>query len=187
MVIFLDYNFLMNKLTTPNSNEYAEFYVGYVQRAEARDDVLAALPKQINEIKSALGNLSDDQALFRDMPKEWSIKEVIGHLNDVERVFSYRLLRVSRNDATPLPGFEQDDYVREAGFDEHPLNDLIQEFEYLRSANILAIQNMSDESSLRVGTASGNPVSARALIYMLVGHVDHHMASLREKYLPGLK
>ena len=174
----------MNKLTPPTSDEYAEFYAGYIQRAQARGDVLAALPQQIDEIKSALGKLTDDQALFRDAPKEWSIKEVMGHLNDVERVFSYRLLRVSRNDATPLPGFEQDDHVREAAFDKHPLKDLIREFEHLRRANILAINNMSDESALRVGTASGYPVSARALIYMLVGHVDHHMESLNEKYLP---
>lgn len=177
----------MNKLTTPNPDEYAEFYAGYIQRATARGDVLAALPKQIDEIRAALGNLTDEQALFRDAPKEWTIKEVMGHLNDVERVFSYRLLRVSRNDPTPLPGFEQDDYVREAGFDAHPIKDLIQEFEYLRRANILAIQNMSDESAHRVGAASGHPVSARALIYMLAGHVDHHMASLNEKYLPFVK
>ncbi len=176
----------MNKLISPTSDEYAEFYAGYVQRAQVRDDVLAALPKQIDEIKSALGKLSDEQALFRDAPKEWFIKEVMGHLNDVERVFAYRLLRVSRNDATPLPGFEQDDYVREAGFDKCALNDLIQEFEYLRRANILAINDMSEESTLRRGAASGATISARALIYMLVGHVDHHMASLREKYLPGL-
>jgi len=177
----------VNKLTLPTPDEYAEFYAGYIQRAQAKGDVLAALPKQIDEIKSTLGILSDEQALFRDAPKEWSIKEVMGHLNDVERVFSYRLLRVSRNDATPLPGFEQDDYVRESGFDQCALKDLIQEFEYLRRANILAINNMSDESTLRRGTASGATVSARALIHMLVGHVDHHMASLNEKYLPGLK
>jgi hypothetical protein len=177
----------MNQLTSPTSDEYAEFYAGYIQRAATRGDVLAALPKQIDEIKSALGSLTDEQGLFRDAPKEWSIKEVMGHLNDVERVFSYRLLRVSRNDATPLPGFEQDDYVREAGFDKHPLSELIEEFEYLRRANMLAIQNMSGESALRVGAASGHPVSARALIYMLVGHVDHHMESLHEKYLPPLR
>src|SRR5262249_961271 len=155
-----------------------EFYAGYIRFAQARGDVLAALPKQIDEIRSMLGVLSDEQALFRDAPKEWSIKEVMGHLNDVERVFSYRLLRVSRNDPTPLPGFEQDDYVRESGFNHCSLQDLIQEFEYLRCANILAIQNMSEESTLRCGTASGFPISARALIYMLVGHVDHHIASL---------
>ena len=100
----------MDKLSSPTPEEYAEFYAGYIQRAEANGDVLEALPGQIEEIKSALGHLSDDQGLFRDAPQEWSIKEVIGHLNDVERVFSYRLLRISRNDPAPLTGFEQNDY-----------------------------------------------------------------------------
>ncbi|HEU0294011.1 MAG TPA: DinB family protein [Anaerolineales bacterium] len=177
----------MNKLSSPTPDEYAEFYAGYIERAAARGNVLAALPQQIDEIRSALGSLSDEQALFRDAPNEWSIKEVMGHLNDVERVFSYRLLRISRSDPTPLPGFEQDDYVREAGFDNCLLQDLIHEFEHLRHANVLAIHNMSEESTLRCGTASGFVVSARALIYMLVGHVDHHMASLHEKYLPAVR
>src|SRR5262245_1013889 len=144
------------KLTAPTPDEYAEFYGGYVRFAQARGDVLAALPKQIEEIRSMLGPLTDDQALFRDAPKEWSIKEVMGHINDVERVFSYRLLRVSRNDPAPLPGFEQDDYVREASYDKCALPDLIQEFEYLRRANILSIANMREESTLRRGTASGH-------------------------------
>lgn len=174
----------MNTITPPSSDEYNEYYAGYVQRATARGNVLDALPKQIDEIRSALGGLTDKQALFRDAPKEWSIKEVMGHLNDVERVFSYRLLRVSRNDATPLPGFEQDDYVREAGFDNASLDDLIGEFEQLRRANIINIKNMKNEAANYRGTASGHPISARALIYMLVGHVDHHMVSLHEKYLP---
>ncbi len=174
---------MLKQISLPTTDEYAEFYAGYIQRATACGDVLAALPNQIEEIKSALGALSNKQALFRNAPKEWSIKEVMGHLGDVERVFSYRLLRISRNDVTPIPGFEQDDFVREAGFDNCSLQDLIQEFEYLRRANILAIQNMSGDSTLRCGTASGYAVSARALIYMLVGHVDHHMASLQEKYL----
>jgi len=175
------------QLTQPTTEEYAPFYDGYIQRAAARKDVLAALSRQIEEIKSTLGNLTDEQALFRDAPKEWSIKEVMGHINDVERVFSYRLLRVSRNDSTPLPGFEQDDYVREAGFDKCSLSDLLNEFEQLRRANIIMIKNMPEAYADRRGTASGATVSARALIYMLVGHVDHQMASLHEKYLPGLK
>ena len=174
-------------LTPPESQEYAPFYAGYIERAQTRGDVFAALPQQIDEMRAELGHLTEEQGLFRDAPNEWSIREVIGHLSDVERVFSYRLLRVSRNDVTPLPGFEQNDYVREAGFDEYPLNDLIHEFEYLRRANILAIRNMSEDAILRLGTASGYTVSARALIYMIVGHVDHHRESLREKYLPPLK
>ena len=177
----------MNKLTAPTSEEYAAYYAGYVQRATDTADVLEALPQQITDLKSALGQLSDEQARFRPGPKEWSIKEVIGHLNDGERVFSYRLLRISRNDPTPLPGFEQDDYVRESGSDGHALGDLLQEFEYLRRANMLAINNLSDEAILRLGTASGYGVSARALIYIMVGHVAHHIASLHEVYLLGLK
>ena len=174
-------------LTPPDSEEYAPFYAGYVQRAQTRGDVFAALSKQLEELQTEVGDLADEQGLFRDAPNEWSIKEVIGHLNDVERVFSYRMLRVSRNDLTPLPGFEQNDYVREAGFDTYSLQDLIQEFENLRRANNLAIQNMSEEATVRRGNASGYTVSARALIYMIVGHVDHHLESLREKYLPPLK
>jgi len=175
---------MLKQFTSPTTDEYSPFYADYIRRAQARGDIFAALANQIDEITAALGVLSDQQALFRDAPKEWSIKEVMGHINDVERVFSYRLLRISRNDPTPLPGFEQDDFVREAGFDNYALQDLIQEFEYLRHANILAINNMSEESTLRRGIASGATVSARALIHMLVGHVDHHMASLHEKYFP---
>jgi hypothetical protein len=141
----------------------------------------------VDELQALLGKLTDEQACFKFGPGEWSIKEVVGHLNDVERVFSYRLLRVSRNDKTPMPGFEQDDYVREAGFDNYALQDLLKEFELLRGANIIAIQHMSEAATQRIGTASGNPVSARALIHMLVGHVDHHVASFHENYLSALK
>ncbi len=175
------------QITNPAPDEFAPFYAGYIQLAQNRGDVFAALATQIDELNTALGALTDDQALFRDAPGEWSIKEVIGHLNDGERVFSYRLLRISRNDSTPLPGFEQNDFVREAGFDAHPLQSILQEFEFLRRANILAIRNMTEDALLRRGTASNATISARALIHIMVGHVEHHMLSLREKYLPGLR
>jgi hypothetical protein len=173
-----------NQISIPTSEEYAPFYADYVQRAAQKHDVYAALSRQIDEVHAALVSLSDAQACFKPGPAEWSIKEVIGHLNDVERVFSYRLLRISRDDATPLPGFQQEDYVRAAGFDRYPLRDLVNEFEFLRKANLIGIGQMTEEAVDHRGTASGYTVSARALIYMLVGHVDHHMASLHEKYLP---
>ena len=182
----------MIQLSIPASEEYAPFYADYVQRASQRTDVYTALSDQIAELHAALDSLSDLQACFKpgsfdaaqDKPQEWSIKEVIGHLNDVERVFSYRLLRISRNDSTPLPGFEQEDYVRVAGYDRYSLHDLLREFDFLRQANIIAIGHMTEEAIDHRGSASGYTVSARALIYMIVGHVDHHMASLQEKYLP---
>ena len=172
------------QIPSPLAEEYAPFYSDYIQRASQRRDVFEALSQQIEELHAVFDSLTDTQARYKPGPQEWSIKEVMGHLNDVERVFAYRLLRISRNDSTPLPGFEQEDYVREAGFDNVSVDDLVCEFEYLRHANILAIQHMSVEAMERRGTASGVTVSAQALIYMLVGHVDHHMASLQEKYLP---
>src|SRR5215217_9323759 len=110
---------MLKQISLPTADEYASFYKDYVQRASQRNDLYAALSHQIDELRSALGSLTEAQARFKPGPQEWSIKEVIGHINDVERVFSYRLLRVSRNDATPLPGFEQEDYVRAAGFDNY--------------------------------------------------------------------
>ena len=175
---------MATKFTTPTTEEYASFYAGYIQRAANRDDLYVAISSQIDEIQNALDSLSESQARFKPGPKEWSIKEVLGHLIDGERVFSYRLLRISRQDTTPLPGFEQDDFVRTAGFDRIPLGDLLNEFELLRRANILAIRHMSDEAVDFRGTASGATVSSRALIYIMVGHVDHHMESLKEVYLP---
>jgi hypothetical protein len=172
------------KLSVPTTEEYASFYSDYVQRAMQREDVPAALSQQIEELHAALDGLSDAQARFKPGPEEWSVKEVIGHINDVERVFSYRLLRISRGDQKPLTGFEQEDYVRGAAFDRYMLEDLLGEFEHLRRANVLMIEHMTDDSVDRRGTASGMTVSARALIFMLVGHVEHHMASLQEKYLP---
>jgi hypothetical protein len=172
------------KLIPPTQEEYATFYAGYIEFATKRGDVFAAMSQQLDEMKSALGKLSDKQARFRNAPEEWSIKEIISHLTDGERVFSYRMLRISRNDKTPLPGFEQNDYVKESGADELALEDLLNEFELLRRANVLAVKNLSEEATQRIGAASNFSISVRALIYIMVGHIDHHMASLHEKYLP---
>jgi hypothetical protein len=174
-------------LQHPGTDEFASFYDDYIQRAIARKDIIAALPLQIDELHAALDPLTDQQALYKFGPEEWSIKELTSHLIDAERVFSYRLLRISRGDETPLPGFEQEPYVRTSGADNLALKDLLHEFEFLRRANILAVRNMSAEATLRRGIASDAIISARALIYILVGHVEHHMACLHEKYLPQLK
>lgn len=172
-------------LTPPAADEYAPFYADYIERA--RDtDVLALLSSQSEDLHSVLTPLTEEQACYRFGPREWSIKEMIGHAIDVERVFSYRLLCTSRNDSTPLPGFEQNDFVRESNFDDCALSDLLKEFELLRGANLIAIQRMTDEMIERRGTASGATVSARGLIYMMAGHVEHHLASLHVNYLPGI-
>jgi len=177
---------MLAELTPPSTDEYAPYYSDYIQRAAAAD-VRALLSGQTDALHSLLDPLSDEQACFRFGPQEWSVKEMIGHVGDVERVFSYRLLRISRRDATPLPGFEQNDYVRESNFDDRALLDILQEFEFLRRANLMAINSLTDGMLDLRGTASGFTVSVRGLIYMMAGHVEHHIASLHQNYLPHLK
>lgn len=169
-------------ISRPNTDEYAEFYAGYVGRVP-EGDVLQFLRDQPQQLRDLLSGLTDEQAATRPAPAEWSIKEVIGHINDGERVFSYRALRFSRGDETALPGFDQDLFVKNANFSEQPLSDLLDEFTHLRAANVLLYKHMSPEVQMRRGTASTYPVSVRALIYITAGHVEHHLESLRTVYL----
>lgn len=172
---------MVSKIARPNADEYAPFYAGYVQHVPD-GDLFDLFARQSGTLHGLLGNLSSAQADFRPGPAEWSIKEVVGHMLDGERVFAYRALRISRNDQTPLPGFDQDDFVRESNFKDRTLPDLLEEFDLLRRANLLAFSRLSEEASLRRGMASDNPVSARALLYIMAGHVEWHMESLRKDY-----
>lgn len=172
----------MASITRPASDEYAPFYAGYIQ-AVPEGDIFDILARQIDSLRGDLAGVSDRQASVGFAPGEWSIKEIVGHINDAERVFAYRVLRISRGDATPLPSFDQDVYVQESDFNARPLADLVQEFEWLRRANLIAFTPLSGAVGLRRGTASTAPVSVRALIYMLAGHVIHHMESIRANYL----
>jgi len=172
-------------VSRPADNEYVPYYAGYIQRVPD-GDVFTFLAQQIETMNNLLVNLLPEQAAFRFGPNEWSIKEVVGHINDTERIFAYRALRIARNDMTPLPGFEQDDYVREANFTERTLPDLLQEFAWQRRANILTFNRLVPEAYLRCGTANNAPISARALLYIMAGHVEHHVESLRVDYLAKL-
>ena len=176
---------MVSKVDRPSENEYAPYYAGYIQRV-ADGDIFEVLARQSDTLRALLAKLPARQADFRPGPAEWSIKEVAGHINDAERVFAYRALRISRGDQTPLPGFEQDDYVRAANFGERTLPDLLEEFGLLRHANLLAFNRLSNEASQRLGTASEFAVSVRALLYIMAGHVEHHVESLRKDYLAKL-
>lgn len=167
----------------PSENEYAPFYAGYIQ-CVPDGDVFDLLARQSDTLRALLAPLSAEQADFRPGPAEWSIKEVVGHINDAERVFAYRILRISRGDQTPLPSFEQDEYVRAANFGARTLADLLEEFNLLRRANLLAFNRLSAEANRLRGTVNGFGVSVRALIYIMAGHVEHHTESLRRDYLP---
>lgn len=172
-------------IQSPSPDEYAPYYAQYVRRVP-QGDIFTILDEQILQFQQALGSLSDDDGLYRFGPDEWSIKEVVGHLCDCERVFTYRAFAFARSEVAALPGFDQEDYVREANYDRRTLADLLQELTTLRQATLLTFRTLTPEVSERRGTASGATVSVRALLYILAGHADLHLESLRTEYLAHL-
>ncbi len=169
----------------PQDGEYFPYYGNYIGRVPESANVLALLTSQPDELKTLLSGVADAQANVRPAPGEWSIKEVLGHIVDTERVFAYRLLRFARNDTVALPGFEQDEFVKATDFNRRTVADLLAEFSFQRSANVILIQSLTDEETARIGSGSGNPMSARAAIYVLAGHVMHHVESLKTSYKVG--
>lgn len=169
-------------LPRPQADEYAPFYAGYINQVPEDAELFSLLRTQPDELRALVSHLSDDAANTRPAAGEWSVKEVIGHINDTERVFAYRALRIARADATPLPGFEQDAFVNAADFNSRALANLVDEFDFQRRANVLCFEALSDDETARRGTASSNPISARALLYIMAGHVAHHIHSLRTDY-----
>ena len=169
-------------INRPEPTEYAAYYEKYISRV-ADGNIVTVLGQQIDNSVTLLNGLSDAQAGFRYAPEKWSVKEVVGHLIDSERVFGYRAMRFARNDQTPLSGFEQNDYVEAAAFDDQSLSDLASEFEHVRRANLHMLRGLNGEAWDRRGEANGNGVSVRALAYIIAGHELHHMDIIRTKYL----
>ncbi len=171
------------QITRPEADEYGSYYTAYVSRVPD-GDVLALLEAQQAELARLLYGLTEEQAASTFAAGEWTIKEVIGHLNDAERLFSYRAICFARGERAALPSFDQDDYVQAANFNDSSLAYLMEEWALLRRANLLAFRQITPEASQRRGVASGIGVSVRALVYILAGHLDYDLEDLREKYLP---
>lgn len=146
------------------------------------DDVMSALQQQSSATQKVLASLDEERASYRYAEGKWSVKELIGHLADAERILGYRALAIARGDTQPLPGFEEAEYVRHASFDTWKLGDLAEEYALVRRANIVFFQNLPPEAWDRRGTANQHPVTVRALAYTIVGHERHHLKVLREKY-----
>lgn len=168
-------------ITRPAPSEYNSYYGRYLESLGAADP-LDALERGEREAHDLLSPLGEDQARFRYAPGKWSVKEMVVHVLDTERIFAYRLLRIARGDATPIPGFEQDEYARASEADQRPMADILAEYRAVRAATLQLAGSLSDEALARQGTASGYPVTARALIYIMAGHEQHHLRLLREKY-----
>ncbi|MPY91062.1 MAG: DinB family protein [Luteitalea sp.] len=165
----------------PEAGEYVPYFAKYIELVHG--DVLEALATQIDPSVAVLRTVSEEGSLTRYAPGKWSMREVIGHLIDAERMFAYRALCFARNDRSELPGFEQDDYVAAARSDSRTWSELLAEIELVRRANVLMFRGFQQEAWLRHGVANGNRISVRALAYSIAGHELHHMRIIREKYL----
>ena len=165
----------------PDASEYAPFYAGYI--ASLPDgDILDILERQTSELRQLAASTPADRETFRYGDGKWSVREVVGHMIDGERVFSYRVLRFSRGDQTPVPGFEENQYVAASTFDRRPLSSLVDELGLLRQANLGLLRGLTPDDWTRTGTANGHPVSVRALAFIMAGHVRHHLNILRDRY-----
>ena len=176
----------MVDVARPEPGEYAPYYERYLSLVEG-EHILTTLDEQRRQTMLLLSGRSDADGNFRYAPDKWNAKEVIGHLNDTERIFAYRALRIARSDQTPIEGYEQDDYVRNGPFAHRPLSDLIEEYIAVRRATLSLFRNLDEAAWLRRGIANKNEVSVRALAYIIAGHELHHRRVLEEKYFGAIR
>jgi|SRR5450755_4153918 hypothetical protein len=166
----------------PEPGEYAPYFERYISLVPGHD-VLAALEDQRRQMLLLLSGRPEADGDLRYAPEKWSLKEVLGHINDTERIMSYRALRIARGDTTPLAGFEQDDYIRNGPFAHCTLADLIEEYIAVRRATVSLLRNLDQTAWSRRGVANKNEVTVRALAYTIAGHELHHRRIVEEKYL----
>jgi uncharacterized damage-inducible protein DinB len=162
--------------------EYPSFYNAYIQVLE-NVHLIEELEICLHDFIHFVQNISMDKFDYRYAEGKWTIKEIIQHLIDTERVFSYRAMRISRNDKTPLPGFEENDYVNNTNANDRGLQDLLTEFSAVRYSTLLLFKSFSQEQLERTGIASGNEVSVRAIGFIIIGHQKHHQNVFQERYL----
>jgi len=168
-------------IAAPQADEYAPYYGRYISLVSG-NDVLKTLRTESEKTLALLKNVTEAQAEVRYAPGKWSVKEVMGHMNDTERIFGYRALRISRNDRTPIEGYEQDDYIRFGPFAHCRLEDLREEFHEIRKATLRLLGFLDEDGWDRKGIANKNEMSVRAVAYVIAGHELHHRAILQDKY-----
>jgi len=166
----------------PMSNEYAPYYEGYI-KAAGNQDIIRKLKNQLNEIDDFLAEIPEEKYEYAYAEGKWTIKQLIGHLIDTERVMAYRAMRIARNDQTALPGFDQDLYVENQDLSKRSYMDLVDEFLLMRQANLYFYKSLSEDDFRKKGTASDNTISVGALLYIIAGHVEHHFNILKQRYL----
>lgn len=175
-------NLSMAATRRPHENEIAPHARTYVDHVYS-DDVIQVLTEQIGKTVALIRPLGEEGSLFGYAPGKWTVKQTIGHLSDTERILSCRTLRIARGDTTPLPGFEQDDYVPNAGSNERKLDDLLQELIAVRESTLALVRGLPPEAWDRRGTTSTASVTVRGLVFTMAGHELHHFEILKTRYL----
>ncbi|MEO6331253.1 MAG: DinB family protein [Gemmatimonadaceae bacterium] len=171
-------------ISAPDRTEYAAYYSPYIDKV-AGNDVLAVLEAQLGQTLPVLEHVSEERSLHSYAPGKWSIRQVMSHVNDTERLFAFRAFWFARGIEDPLPSFDQDAAVTIAGADERPWSSHVDEFKSIRAGTLTLFRNRPADAWMRRGVASGNPFTVRALAYICAGHVTHHVNVLQERYLTG--
>lgn len=168
----------------PQSSEFPSYFARYISQV-ATDSAAEAVQRYAAGLNDFYTSLPEEKADYRYAEGKWTIKELLQHVIDAERIFAYRILRISRKDATPLASFDEDSYVQNAQADKRSLASLKEEFIAVRRSSDLLLASLSEEQLAEQGTASNLPVTANAIGYILFGHLLHHKAVLEERYLQG--
>ena len=167
-------------MNQPQPNEYSDWSKGYIDQVNG--DLMEILQRQATEFPEFINSIAE-KADYAYAPGKWTIKEMTGHIIDTERILVYRLTAFARNEQAALPGFEEDDYVANARFAERSLLSFTEEFSLLRKANLFLFRSLNEAELNRAGTASGKPISVRALLFVIAGHMIHHTRIIKERYL----
>ena len=167
----------------PLAGEYAAFYQPYISKIKEEEDLLERLNTVHEETQKLLEEVSAEKENYRYATGKWSIRELVQHLMDAERVMAYRALRIARNDQTDMPGFDEDDYVAACDSSTTTLKHLLEEYKVLRRSTLLLFKGFDSSCYQKTGTANGSVVSVRALAAIIIGHEAHHIQVIKERYL----
>lgn len=173
----------MRRIEKPTEAEYVPYAIQYIGLLPDDGSVLSHMRTNLEATREFLLSLPEQKLLYRYADEKWTIKEIVQHITDDERIYAYRALRFARNDTTELPGFNQDEYTRVAGANQRTLQALLSEFATVRKGTISLFEGLGDETMTRSGVASGNVMSVRAIAYHIAGHELRHMNIIRERYL----
>lgn len=172
----------MTTIPSPDTDEYSPAFAGYIGHLDRSEDVLAVLADQLERVPEVAGRFGESRGDYRYAPGKWSVKEVIGHLSDSERIFAYRALRIARGDETPLAGFDENAYAPETHAEARTLADVVDEWRDVRRATLSLFRGLPAAAWTRRGTANGQSMSTRAAAWVIAGHTRHHAAVLQQRY-----